>query len=430
MAEQLNEKLSSYKQDKFFKRWLNGLSDRTKENYTNEIGDWLVFIGMTPTEQIQKRMHDLTSTDLTQRTFFENKFRQYKTYLEKSGDLKSSAVTTMLIPVASFFSRNSLKLQLKRGDWKTTMTQEAQTRLKLSRDDVGAMYLHANLRDRGLLLTLAQSGLSEVDVSVLRVEMFPKLYSIANGEHMFFEKRREKSGEMQATCISAEALHEIRAMLEERGNPEEGWLFVSQTRNQGGQMDVRIINLAMKGLAIKTFGEEKGKNFKTKALRSFYNSALLRAGVQPQEIKDVMMGHQRRGARGHYDYNEATILENYKKAFEYLGINGIQTRTDVAKLKAEFDTTKSELLKTITQQNNNIESLEKWKESASKAIKDFTSIRDTFLELVEKPEVKAALKKVLEERAERRYIEGKEAELEEQKWRAEKMKRDKDFSKK
>ena len=48
----------AYEQDEYFKRWLVGLSERTKENYATEIHDWIVFIDMTPTEQIKKRMHD------------------------------------------------------------------------------------------------------------------------------------------------------------------------------------------------------------------------------------------------------------------------------------------------------------------------------------------------------------------------------------
>ena len=52
----------------------------------------------------------------------------------------------------------------------------------------------------------------------------------------------------------------------------------------------------MKYLAEKTFGTEKAKDFKTKSLRSFYNSALLRADIK-SEIKDLMMGHARLGAR-------------------------------------------------------------------------------------------------------------------------------------
>ena len=85
-----------YEKDSFFKKWLVGLGERTKENYTNEFNDWFVFIGLTPTEQIKKRMHDLTSEDIAERTFFEDKFRAYKEYLEKKGNLKPSAVATLL----------------------------------------------------------------------------------------------------------------------------------------------------------------------------------------------------------------------------------------------------------------------------------------------------------------------------------------------
>jgi hypothetical protein len=55
----------AFEQDEYFKKWLIGLSPRTKENYSNEFPDWLNFIDMTPTEQIKKRMHDLTTQDIT-----------------------------------------------------------------------------------------------------------------------------------------------------------------------------------------------------------------------------------------------------------------------------------------------------------------------------------------------------------------------------
>jgi hypothetical protein len=410
-AQKLKQKLQGFKEDKFFKRWMNGLSARTKENYTNQIVSWIYFVDMTPTEQIQKRMHDLTTTDITERQFFEDKFRQYKTYLENKGDQKAISVKTQLIPVASFFSRNGLKLQLKRGDWESNQTQEVRQRLKLTRDEIRAMYLHANLRNRGLLLTLAQSGLSEVDVSCLKIEDFPKLYTITEGKHLFFEKPREKTGEMQATCLSAEALHDIKAILEERGNPEKGYLFVSQTLNQGEQLPVRAINMAMKKLAVKTFKDnpEKAKQFKTKALRSFYNSALLKASIQPQEVKDLMFGHQRRGARGHYDYDEETILMNYKRAFEYLGINGIQTRSDVAKLKAEFEATKLQLAKTISEQ-------EKKLEEATQFIYSFEPMLNTFNEIANTTEGQELIKRIHEAKLKR---ETKEAQQDDNKLKAE-----------
>ena len=346
-----------YEKDEFFKKWLVGLSDRTKENYTQNIEQWIVFVGMTPTEQIQKRMHDLTTQNIAERTFFEDKFRAYKEYLENRGNLKPLAVRTLLIPVASFFSRNSLPLNLKRGDWESTQKQQVVQRSKTTKEDVKSMYSHGNLRDRGLLLVLAQSGFSEADVSSFRIENLKGLYEAPETEHYVVEKPREKTGEMQATCFSYEALHDIKAMLQERGNPNEGYLFVSTTKGKDDKLEVRSINTAMKNLAEKAFGADskKAKEFKTRSLRSFYNSALLRANIQPQELKDLLMGHQRRGARKKYDYDDITIREAYQRAFEHLSINGLQTRTDIAKLKEDMIKQKADFYDQLNAQKADFE---------------------------------------------------------------------------
>ena len=106
--------------------------------------------------------------------------------------------------------------------------------------------------------------------------------------------------------MSYEAIHYIKIMLQERGNPSEGYLFVSTTKHKGERLTTVAIADAIKALALKAFASETAKEFKTKSLRSFYNSALLRADIKT-EVKDLMMGHARLGARGHYDYDEQTI---------------------------------------------------------------------------------------------------------------------------
>jgi hypothetical protein len=330
--------------DPYIKKWLTGLSERTKQNYLREFPKWVSFVKLNPTEQINKRLKDLTSQNLTERTYFENKFREYKEHLEQEGKLGSTSITTMLRTVASFFSRNDLSLNLKHGDWKTTLTQEVtKPQFKLKQEDIKAMYAHANLRDRTLLLVLAQSGFSEVDVSELKIEDIQGLFDMNMTEHYFIEKRREKTNEMQATCLSCEFLHDLRNLLEENGKPQAGYIFTSQTKQtfnpikaEFEPIDTRRINEIMKNLAIKTFGKEKAKLFKTKSLRSFYNSALLRTDMK-QEIKDLMMGHARMGARSKYAYDDITIKENYAKAFEHLSINGIQVKEDFQKLKEDMN---------------------------------------------------------------------------------------------
>jgi hypothetical protein len=126
-------------------------------------------------------------------------------------------------------------------------------------------------------------------------------------------------------------------MLTERQNPKEGFLFVSQTREKGvSGLEVRRIHEAMANLAQKSLGTEKAKGFKTKMLRSFYNSALLRADIK-DEVKDLLMGHRRLGAKAHYGYDETTIQEAYSKTFPFLSINGMQSREDLSKIKEDMN---------------------------------------------------------------------------------------------
>jgi hypothetical protein len=327
--------IEELQKDQYVKQWLNGLSERTKENYLAEILKWNSFIAMTPEQQITKRIADLTSQNLAERQFFEQKFREYKALLENLGKLSSLSIKTQLRTVASFFGRTVGKLQLRRGDWNSTLTTRIQNKLSLKLEDIKKMYAHANLRDRVLLLTLAQSGFSEVDVSEFRIEDMKGIYEAPISTHYFIEKAREKTGEIQATALSFECVHDLRDYLSEKNNPKEGYLFTSQTRNTKGEpIAVKRIHEAMKNLAEKALGSEF--KFKTKMLRSFYNSALLRADIK-NEVKDLLMGHQRLGARGHYGYDEQTIIEAYTKAFEFLSINGMQSREDLSKIKEDMN---------------------------------------------------------------------------------------------
>jgi integrase/uncharacterized coiled-coil protein SlyX len=310
-------------------------------------------------EQIQKRMHDLTSTDIKTLQFFEDKWRAYKDYLESTGTNSDSKVHDKIKVVSSFFTRNGLPLNLKKGDWKSTQKQEViEKKFKLAIDDIKRMYTHANLRDKCLLLILAQSGFSETDISGLKVEQIQGLYDMAVNEHYVIEKPRDKSNHVQATCLSYEFLHDLRDLLMERGNPTNGYIFTSQTKEKGiANIDVRRINESMKALFAKTFGEEKGAEFETRSLRSFYNSALLRAKIQPQEVKDLLMGHSRGGARDNYNYDDETIREAYISAFEYLSINGIQSREDLAKIKADLNAIIGKQQVQIEQQKDSMEEL-------------------------------------------------------------------------
>ena len=391
-----------FEKDEYVVRWLTGLSEKTKEEYPKQFVDWLTFIGLTPTEQIQKRMHDSISTDIQERQFFEDKWRLYKQSLESTGTNSDSKVHDRIKVVSSFFTRNSLPLSLKKGDWKSTQKQQVKKpKLRLTQLDIKRMYGHAKLRDKCLLLILAQSGFSETDISELKIEDIKDLYTMPVNEHYVIEKKRNKSNHVQATALSYEFLHDLRDLLAERGNPTEGFIFTSQTKEKGiANIDVRRINESMKALAEKTFGTEKAKEFQTRSLRSFYNGALL--SVKPHlnpEIKDLMMGHDRIGARNNYQYNDETIRESYISAFEYLTINGIQSREDISKIKGDLN-------KLIGQQQVQIEE----QKTELKSLKDLVTTQSAKLDVVseELKEVGAVLKVVMDMRKQEQQKKNKQ----------------------
>ncbi len=125
-----------YENDQYIASWLTGLSPKTKENYPDFLQGFLTFVGLSPTEIIRKRMNDLTSPEITDRCFFEHKFRAYKESMENAGTHKDSWIHDRLKVASSLFTRNGLPLALKKGDWDSTQKQgvtEKKEKLTLRR---------------------------------------------------------------------------------------------------------------------------------------------------------------------------------------------------------------------------------------------------------------------------------------------------------
>jgi len=54
---------NSWKNDPYVKEWLSKVAERTQQNYIHRFPKWLDFIKMSPTEQFNKRIKDLQSTN-------------------------------------------------------------------------------------------------------------------------------------------------------------------------------------------------------------------------------------------------------------------------------------------------------------------------------------------------------------------------------
>jgi len=343
-------------EDEYVKNWLEQIgNENTQDNYEKAFPKFLEFIKVSPTEIIQSRLEHLTSTDISKRQYWEQELVKYMHSLEREG-LKSTTIHSYLVSVQSFFSRNGVKLQFARGQLKPDKTKEEKTRRKwvLKNEEIRKLYRYAKTpRDRAIMLVMYQSGFSPSDLTNMRIENF-KFYDnegnwqIPEDEHYYHFQMREKTNIYQCTYLSYEALADLKMMLKERGFPKKGALFIS-FRNK--PLDARVVNLALKSIVERAF-PSKTKDWKTKNLRDSYMIGLL-AGQVVQELKDIMVGHQRQGARKHYGSPEALeipIREAYKSAFKYLAINGFGTPSHkVDLLEKKFNENYSELAQNIAE---------------------------------------------------------------------------------
>jgi len=322
--------LENWTEDPKVVEWFTLIAnERTIRNYKWEFPKFLKFVQETtsyksPSQIVESRMEQLRSLDMNEKRFWETVVVKYKNELEKQ-DIRMNTVKSYLRTVASFFSKNHVKLEFSRNELKVNPSEKDKVYKEWipSNEEIRLLYRMANnARDRAVLLTLYQSGLSEVDVANMKIEDFQFYgqdgnWAIPINEDLYHQRRREKTNVWAQTCISREALEEIRIMLQSRGFPKEGYLFVS-FRDQ--QLGVRGISDALKEIVSRAFNG-RVKEWQTKHLRDAFMNALHQAKV-PAEIKDSMVGHQRQGARANYAITELTIKTAYQDAFKFLTING------------------------------------------------------------------------------------------------------------
>jgi len=294
------------KMDSYLKNWFDQLkAPRTLKNYKRQFPVFLEWIKKTPTEIIESRFEHLTTKDLSKRRYWEIQLVKFTRYLETLKDDKGKrklgiwAVRSYQKCVQSFFSHNGSRLIFTRNE----LAIEPSEREKIIKEwiplneECRVLYRACrSARDRSVLLCLYQSGFSPVDVSNLKIENLD-LYD-QNGnwrkapfKDVYIAKLREKSNILQQTAISREAIEDIRIMLQNRGFPKQGYLFVS---HKNEQFTPRFINDMLKATVKKHF-PEKAKLWKTKNLRDSFMNGCLQANIT-QELKDALVGHQRQSA--------------------------------------------------------------------------------------------------------------------------------------
>jgi site-specific recombinase XerD len=370
MARKMSEERQQIMEQESVKYWIETISaPRTRKNYLEQLPKFVAFVGKSPDEIIKERRKQIASADPKIRRYYEHQTIAFQNKLAEQG-LAPYSVRSYIRTIMSFFARNDIPLNFHRKELKAAHPKKNQKHI-VSNEDIRAMYSFADVRDRALLLTLYHTGMSETDVCKLNIEDA----DFCKGEApLYFEKYREKSEMLTGTCFSEDCLYDIRLMLQERGNPEKGALFITQKNRR---FETRFIREALQRLAKKA----QIQNFQPKDLRDAYHDALQRANINAQVI-DRMMGHSLGGARDSYKISSYTIVEAYQKAFPYLTVNHnrreredtVALKQQISQLQSVMQTTLQQLQETRDEKNHEISSLNERIDTMQQFLNAFASI--------------------------------------------------------
>jgi hypothetical protein len=379
---------NGWKESETVRYWLQGIGESTKEHYLDDFPKFLKFTAMQPDQIIESRMEDLTSQNPKVRFSWEQKVLEYKTYLENQ-KIKPWTSHTYLTAVMSFFARNRVKLQFRRGD----IGNPKPTRHEWipSNAQVRMAYQIASIRDKVGLLLAYQCGLNPIDIESLNIEAMPIFDSegkVQITEHQYFEVDRSKTGMLTQTCLSHELLHDIDLYLRSREYPRKGALLIS---HKGERLSGKDLNTALKGYFKIAVGKE-AETFHITKLRKAYQNALDNTPTISKNYAEIMMGHSL-GVTGHYSKpSPQEIKTSFDQVFPKLSINGyVQNRTDL-KVIGEQVTKQEETLNLLARALTRLIMEEKKFEGLTIMTKedaeDFLKRYVVFGEVLEKPKEK------------------------------------------
>ena len=339
---------NSWLKDKAVAEWFSQVKDtKSIQKYKREFPRFLKFVQKithyeSPSEIIDSRVRQLNDRFMSEKRFWETLSLKYKRHLELRGYGKRTIINH-LNTMQSFFSLNHVQLVYARNELLGSIKPSEKTNIPKwipSNEEVRILYKMAqNARDRAIILMLYQSGLNPVDICSLKIENF-NFYNmngdwrIPSTEDYYLAKLTEKTGVLQQTCISREALEEIKIMLLSRGYPTNGALFVSA---RDKPLKPSYLENITKSIVEKAFNE-KAKLWKTKNLRGSFKNALTKVHIDP-EVINAMLGRKRSSTKGSYQLPQETIKTMYSEVLKFLTISGYDSKATIKIEELESTTT-------------------------------------------------------------------------------------------
>lgn len=350
------ERNPDWAQSSSIERAFNGLKDATITKYKTALPWFFAFVDKTPDEIFNERKAQLKKDDLEVKYFYEDTMKRYKDFLI-SLHYESGSVVEKMNRVAGFFSRNRLDLDLPKTFWDVETTdyvkQKSTTKRFPEQNEARAIFEVTDLKGKVSTLLGYQCGLATGDVAKISWNNLNIDFGKENREFIHVVQAREKTNVKHLIVLGPDLLYNLKQLWMRQDKPKSGYLFKGYGENK--KIITRMINDWFKEAAEKALGKERADEISFKDLRDSYNEVLLAHNVTA-EVKDVLFGHKRKGAKSSYSINIMSVVAIYEKVYPDLTVNGVYNtkNEDIKDIEKQLRT-QDEMIKTLIDRNQALE---------------------------------------------------------------------------
>jgi len=290
------------------------------------------FMDKTPDEIMNERLVQIRSDDQEERMHYENKFVEFRNFLQ-SHHYTGNSVKNRLGKIAGWFTNNGTKLMLPSNFWKRAKRASKKVEdftEKIRLIDNSEIRLIIDIADNECALATllgSQNGMLPDDITDLTWERIG-LTPVSEKNFSYFLYNRKKTYEKHFVVINPDIKYFLKLVWLESGKPESGYIL----RGHQDSMHPGSLSHKFKEAARKALGK-RGEDIKFKDLRDYYNSVLLRADL-PDQYKKVLFGHKPSGEEGSYEYSKADLLLKYQEnVFKLCSVNGFDQKVRTAQIE-------------------------------------------------------------------------------------------------
>jgi integrase len=310
-------------------RWLNAVqsdhsgSQHTTQHYLRWFKKFVTWTVKTPDELIIQRKEELKSDDTAVKMKAEETLRSFCNWLEREKDYKRATVRAHHACIKSFYRYNYVPLMLKAPKKSASFGVGAHTK-----EEIKKLYDVANLRDRAVILCLAETGMSRADFCRLTYGDVREDYE-KNLDTIHLKVIRRKAEVVYDTFIGKSGTTALRNYLEARKRKGETLkaetpLFPSK---KGGNRFETANSLT---LLVRRLGEITGIKTSPHRFRKFFESSL---GAQvPSLMVRHWMGHSLGVESSYLLTSIEKQREAYENGYEAIDVLGVTNKVDKEKL--------------------------------------------------------------------------------------------------